>query len=213
VAGMATLGCAAYLTTRLSAQPTGLPPQQPRPAVAAAAPKVAMINMSHIIKNYAKYQTMQNEMRVKAETFKKELEGFNAQITAAQGDMTKATTDAQREEITKRVKDIQRRGEDKDNEAKKVLSKMQFDDLVVIYKDIRQASEDLAKSRGIDLVMQYEDGTGAEVYMPNFFSRKIANNALQPIYAAPGVDVTMDVLNMLNAKMHSSAAPVGGAPR
>jgi Skp family chaperone for outer membrane proteins len=215
LAGLATLGCVAYLTTRLAAQapaPTapGTYPQRP-PVAAAPASKIAIINVAHVIKNYAKYTNMQNDMRIKAEGYKKELEQMNAQITAAQGDAAKATTDAQREEITKRVKDIQRRGEDKNNEAQKVMSKMQYDDLVVIYKDIRQAVDDYARPRGIELVMQYEDGVGPEAYMPALFSRKMANNACQPIYAAPGVDITQEVLNMLNAKTRAglSTAPAG----
>jgi Skp family chaperone for outer membrane proteins len=124
--------------------------------------------------------------------------------------MAKATTDSQKEEINKRVKDIQRRGEDKNNEAQKVMSKMQFDDLLVIYKDIRDAVENYARPRGIELVMQYEDGVGSETYMPNFFSRKMANNACQPIYAAPGIDITQDIIKMLNIKQ-AGMTPAGAA--
>jgi Skp family chaperone for outer membrane proteins len=213
LAGVATLGCVAYLTTHLWAQapapaaPGGYPQ---RPAAAAPSSKIAIVNVQYVIKNYTKYTNMQNEMRIKAEGYKKDLETLNAQITAANAEIAKATTDAQREEINKKVKDIQRRGEDKNNEAQKVMSKMQFDDLLTIYKDIRQAVDDYARPRGIELVMQYEDGVNAEAFLPTFFSRRMANNACQPIYAAPGIDITQEVIFMLNGKLRASA-PAGAA--
>lgn len=210
------VGVSTYLGSQLWAQTA---PSYPAaaPAAPAAAPissKIAVINLQRVIKDYAKFKNMQADMKKEADGYRAQIDTFNGRIKSlqAQGEAPTATAE-QRESIGRQIKDLQRQAQDKSEEYNGLLQKHQFDHMVATYKDIQDAVSAYARPRGIEMVMHYQDGIGSEMYMPQFFGRRMSNGAFMPIYTAPGMDITDEVIRMLNSKMPSAAAsPVQGAP-
>jgi Skp family chaperone for outer membrane proteins len=212
--GVVSVGVSAFVASHLWAQTA--PPAYP--AGGATAPtgvctsKIACINLQKVIKNYLKFKNVQAEMKKEAEGYAAQIDGFKAKIkqleTQAAGP---TTTPEQRERIAKDIKDVQRQAQDKSEEFNGMLQKHQFDQMVATYKDIQAAVEAFARSRGLELVMHYQDGEGPEMYMPQFFSRRMSNGACQPVYMASGMDITESVTKMLNDRL-TSAAPIPAPP-
>ena len=58
------------------------------------------------------------------------------------------------------------------------------------------------------MVLHYNDAVTQEDYNSEVnISRKMQAGALMPIYMAPGVDVSMDIVKALNASMPAASAP------
>jgi Skp family chaperone for outer membrane proteins len=191
--------------------------QQNQPSQAAPPrTRVALLNLTYVIKNYAKYNTFQNEMKKVIEPFQttdnqylKEAEELKKQVTA--------TTPAdKRAEVEKRLKDLQRKVEDNQLEAKMVLGKKTDDEMKTVYMDVVAAAQGYATSHEFDLVLHYNDAVTKEDYFsPNNIARKLQSGALMPLYAAPGMDISQEVVSLLNYNLHpatTGAAPAGGAP-
>jgi Skp family chaperone for outer membrane proteins len=188
--------------------------QQPAaPAAPAPTSKIAVVNLQKVIKDYVKFKNMQAEMKAKADGYRQTMEAFATQIKNKQTQADQPTTSSEmKERLIKEIKDLQRQGQDKGEEFQANLQKAQFEQLVATYKDISAAVEAFARARGIEMVMQYQDGVGPEMYLPAFFTRRMSNGACQPLYTAPGVDITESVIQMLNSRM-TSTAPPAGTPR
>ena len=123
------------------------------------------------------------------------------------------------QKIAKDIKDLNYRAQSKSEEFNAALQKHQFEQMVVTYKDIEKAVEAFAKARSLELVMHYQDGEGPEMFIPQFFSRRMSTGACQPIYMAGGpaggMDITLSITEMLNKGMNpgsEAAPPAHGAP-
>lgn len=216
--GVVSVGVSTYLASHLWAQTA---PYAPGTAPAAAPPapactsKIAVINLQKVIKNYKKFQNMQADMKKEADSYRVQIDGLQAKIKQLQSQAElPATTGEQREKIAKDIKDMQRQGQDKSEEYNALLQKHQFDHIVATYKDIQKACDVFARARGLEMVMHYQDGEGPEMYMPQFFGKRMSNGACQPVYMAPGMDITESVTEMLNRSLTSAAPPAtGGAVR
>ena len=180
----------------------------------ACTSKIAVINLQKVIKNYAKFKNMQQDMKKEADGYRIQIDSFQAKIKQLQTTAElPGTTPEQREKIAKDIKDIQRQGQDKSEEYNGLLQKHQFDQIVATYKDIQVAVAAFSRARGLELVMHYQDGEGPEMYMPQYFSKRMSNGACQPVYIAGGMDITDQVTEMLNKSL-SAVAPAGpGAVR
>ena len=181
----------------------------------AAAPtcKIAVINLQKVIKDYVKFQNVQKEMKDKSEFYRQQVDALNAKAKSLQAEGEKPTATAdQREVLGRQIKDLQRQVQDKTEEANGAMQKLHFDRMVTTYKEVQDAVGAYARVRGIELVMHYQDGIDSEQWTPTFFSRRLTNTACQPIYMAPGVDVTVPVTQMLNAKVTANSGVVPGVP-
>jgi Skp family chaperone for outer membrane proteins len=206
---VATVGIAVYVGSRLWAQ-------QPNTTTRPAAPlqtRVALVNLGQVIKNYQKFKTYQDQMKQKADPLQKEFETKKALITQKQALANKPDTSAaQREQLQREVKAMEREMQDKADEANANFSKERVDQLVTIYRDVQEAVAAYARSYAIELVLQYTDGVESEKYNPANLQQKLGNQACMPIYNDPRMDITAAVITMLNQHLQqASAAPA--APR
>jgi Skp family chaperone for outer membrane proteins len=161
--------------------------------------RIGLLNLTYVIKNYEKYKHFQEEIKEVFAPFeetqkelRKEAEGLNKQITP--------TTPAEEKgEIERKLKDIQRKAEDAQAEAKRVLGKKSDEQMKIIYLDVTEAAQHYAVAHNLDLVLHYNDATTK----PDFLSamniaRKIQTGALMPLYAAPGMDMSVELVKILN---------------
>lgn len=192
LAGIAAIGVAIYLSSRLPAQQGGY---------AAPQTRVALINLSQVFKNYQKYHNFEEQMKADQAWYQREIDKRKTELQQLSTDATKTTDAAARDQMEKRSKQLQREIQDYVDDGKTRLSKREFDELVLVYREIQDAVTRYAKAQNIELVMHFNDGIGADVWTPTFFSAKIRNGACQPMYIASGLDITGVIAEMLNRNM------------
>jgi Skp family chaperone for outer membrane proteins len=202
VAGVLTLGLAIFISNKLWAQPA---------TTAAAQPKsrVALFNLTYVMKHSKKFQYFQEELKKTVEPFQSK----DTMLKKKGEDLAKEaqlpTTKAQRkDEIEKHLKDLQRQIEDNKNDAQKIVVKKQEEQIKTIYMDIMTVVSRIAQSHGYEMVFHYNDALTDEDYLsaPNI-ARKMQAGALMPIYKANGVDISMHVLDTLNKSLGAVSMP------
>ena len=205
LAGMAALALAVYLGNWARAQQNYAQQRAPLQT------RIAIVNLSQVIKNYKKYQSFEEELKQQSKGVQQALDGRKAQAIAAQKEMEQPTITAERKDQLERdIKRLQRETQDSVEDAKQKMAKREFDELVQIYKEIKDAVDAYARAYAIELVMQYQDAVGPDVYSPPHFNQKLLNRACIPIYVDPRIDITEPVTAMLNQKL---ASAVSQAPR
>ncbi len=204
--GVLSLGVAVYFTSKLWAQGT------PRPA-ATAQTRVAMLNLRWVIKNYTKYQAFMEEIKKAEEGYNQQLKAKQAQIEAkAKGIEMKSGPE--RERIEQDIRDIQRQAEDIKLRARKELTQKSNDEMVKVYKEVRDAAYRHAQSQGYDLVLHFEGPADkSEVDSPVLVMRNMQAGACVPLYWNPSLDISGHVLNALNSAIPARGGSTGGGSR
>lgn len=198
VLGAATVGTAAYLAGGLWAQnPTP-------PAPTAAAPvqtRVALVNLSYVIKNYKKFDNINAMFKQQYTQFDTEMQALKKKHTDMDTEFKKPDTTPQRRELLeKEIKKVQREMQDKQDEAKALFAKLSVQNMETIYKEIESMAEAYAKAKGIELVLQYSDpyALTGDKYNPFMLERKTSPGAFLPLYAANGMDISKEMVENLN---------------
>ena len=210
VGGVVALGLlSSFGHLQAQQQPTGAA----RPAQTAAAPRtrIGLLNLTYVIKNYTKYVNFQEEIKKIVQPF----QGTDAALRKEGEELAKlrspSTPADKLAEIDRKLKDLQRKIEDNNAEAKLVLGRKTDDEMKILYMDVQEAAQRYAVSHEFDLVLHYNDAVTKEDYFsPMNISRKVQTGALMPLYAAPGLDISTEVVNMLNYNLRPAGA--GAAP-
>src|SRR5262249_46507016 len=72
----------------------------------------------------------------------------------------------------------------------------------VLYGDVQAAARRYAQAHDLDLVLHYNDAVDARDYWSGAnLARKMQAGALMPLYAAPGMDISKEVIAALNADL------------
>lgn len=208
LAGLAALGIALNLAGNGRAQQQ---PGAPGQAYQATRPplqtRVAIVNISQVIKNYKKYQSFQEELKQQSKTVQQAVDACKAQAMSEQKELEQPTVTAERrDQLERDIKRLQRQAQDQVEDARMKMSKRDFDELVKIYKEIKDAVDAYARAYAIELVLTYQEANGADEFSPQFFPQKLANRACMPIYADPRMDITQPITDMLNQKLASLSA-------
>jgi Skp family chaperone for outer membrane proteins len=182
-----------------------------QPAAPSGPPNaVAVIDVGYVFKKHARFKTMMDQMKdevlaaenqLKAERDRvnglvEQLKGYNvgtpeykkleAEIAKAQGDFN-VTAQLQKKDFM-------------DREAKVYLQ---------VYAEIERAVAQFAKQHGIAVVHRF-DGEA----MDGSDRNQILRGITKPIvYLNPGIDITPDILTMLNGGAGVAAQPAAGAVR
>jgi Skp family chaperone for outer membrane proteins len=209
-AGVLALGLAGYFGNHLRAQAPG----GTAPASAEPRTRIALLNLAYVIKNYKKTETFQAEM-------KDSLKAIDSRIQAKQMQMEQLgkqaadpkTTAEQREGYIRDNTRLKREIEDINAEAKLSLSKKSDEQMVILYREIQDATRRYAMANNFDLVFHYIDATTqADYYLASNIMRKLQSPACQPFYQAPNLDISRDVVIMLNtAWAHTAPSPASNA--
>jgi Skp family chaperone for outer membrane proteins len=221
LAGVATL--AAYLSSHLFAQNPAAPVQPQQPPVAQPRPlqtRIGLMNMVHVLKHYKKFQTIEESVKKRAGELQKSLEPFQTELIQLRTRYQEAkTSPEEREKIEYRMKQLQLDAQQKEEEAKKELVKINGDAAKMIYKEVEDAVNSYARSNSLELVLFYNDAITAEdYYHPANIQRKLTTPAaMMPMFVTPGMDISNSIVATLNARVAPTAAapvaPPAGAPR
>jgi Skp family chaperone for outer membrane proteins len=208
VAGVVTLGLALYAGSRLTAQ-------QGTPAAADPPPtmKMRFVNLQHVLKNYKRMETLRQET---AELFKQ----YDAQIKQLQDLIDARTKQLQdptladkRDALEKEVRRLTREKQDKTEEAKVALDKKQGELIVLVYKEVDDAVRTYCRQSNIELVLHYNDAvTESDRNNPQNIARKMTQGACMPLYMTSSLDISQEIVGVLNAKYPvTTSTPAGGA--
>jgi len=162
--------------------------------------RVALVNLTHVIKNYEKYKSFQEEIQVTTRPFQERDKKLRAQAERlAKGMRDTPIVPAKAEDTQEKLRKIQRELEDNQLKAKKALAKKSDEAMKTVYMDISEAAKRYAAVHDFDVVMHYNDAvTEEEVNSPMNIGRKLQLGALMPLYAAPGIEISKELLEVLN---------------
>jgi Skp family chaperone for outer membrane proteins len=203
-AGVLALGLAGYFGSYLRAQQAA----PAHPTYAEPRTRIALINLAYVIKNYTKTKTFQDEIKGEFKTYETRAQVKQGQMEKLQKDAADPkTTPEQRENFQRDFLKLKREVEDITAESKSALGKKSDEQMVILYREIQDAAQRYAMAHNFDLVLHYIDATTqADYYAPASIVRKLQSPACMPLYTAPGLDISYEVLNALNASYRSNAA-------
>jgi Skp family chaperone for outer membrane proteins len=169
--------------------------------------KVAMVNLMQVIKNYKKFTAFQEDIKSEIEPFQKRDKEYKTQIEDLAKDLKdgELTADA-REEIEAKLRKLRNKMEDNSEKAKKLLSKSNDKQMLTLYKEVHKAVGDYAKAHDLELVFHYNDAAedSDEYWTPANVARKMQAGSAMPVYMAPGLDITKEIIKILNDKFRST---------
>jgi Skp family chaperone for outer membrane proteins len=207
-AAVMALGVAIYVG-KMWAQTGGA---HPAPAAAPPQTKIALINLTYVIKKYEKFKAFQEEMKTAAAPFQAKDASFTAEGEKLYKERNLATTTAERkEQIEKQLMELKRKAEDNKAEGTKALGKKQEQGVTTLYLDVYQVAERIAKSRGFEMVLQFNDLIEqTEYWSAQNISRKLQTAACTPMYYNAGLDISSDVVTTLNSSYKNTAPRPAG---
>jgi Skp family chaperone for outer membrane proteins len=198
LAGLATLGMVVYVGSRLAAQPVQL--ASPPGGAATLRTKVCLVNLAQVIQKYQKFLNYQNETKAQREQAQRKIDETKKQLTTAAAEHDKPDTPAARkEQLEHYIKTTERDLKEYTDEYNEKHAKAELDLMIAIYKDIQDVVKRFAVARDIDLILQYNDATNpADFYNPQIFRGKLMNPAMMPMVMAGGLDITDQIVGLLN---------------
>ena len=184
------------------------------PSTSSTGTRIAILNITYVLKNYAKYQHFQEEMKGIVDPFQKKHESLQQQLQDLQKQAQQLQPKGQSEqgaELEKKARDIQRQMEDNKNEIQLRLGKRSDEEMKILYMDVYQAVQGYAASHHYDLVLHYNDAITQEDFLSaQNIARKLNTGALMPLYTSrnQSLDISQDIVKLLNDGM---GAPNGAA--
>lgn len=166
--------------------------------------RVALLNLTYVLKNYDKYKHFQEDIKHVMEPAQERDKKLRAQleklrVQAEKQKENSSIVPAKAEDLEEKAKKIQRELEDNSQKAKKILGKKTEEEMKSLFRDVEQAAKRYAEIHDIDIVMHYNDATTAEEYMSSQnIARKLQTGALMPIYWTRGVDISKDLVEMMS---------------
>jgi Skp family chaperone for outer membrane proteins len=175
--------------------------------------RIGLVNLTYVISSYDKfnqykeamkkvvepYQTRDTELRSKLEQLRKQAADPSLVPTAGKDREEKA----KKEELEEKAKKIQREMEDNKEKIKNMLGKRSDAEMKVIYKDVMEATQSYATTHDLDLVLHYNDAINEVDFLSaQNIARKLNTGALMPLYSKQEMDVSQDLVSLLNQKMH-----------
>jgi Skp family chaperone for outer membrane proteins len=209
VGGLIVLGGLCYVGSLSGQSPPGGGAQTPAQP-AQARTRIALLNLTYVIKNYEKYKHFQNEIKGIVEPFQTKDADLRRQLEDLRKEVEKSPS--QREEIERKGKEVQRRLEDNSAEAKLVLGKRSDDEMKILFGDVYLAAQRYATSHDFEMVLHYNDAVTPEDFLSaQNIARKLNTGALMPLYWMPSMDISLEVVRVLNSNVSTTgaSAPAG----
>jgi Skp family chaperone for outer membrane proteins len=159
------------------------------------ATRVAVVNLQKVATDYVRTA----ELKKQIERDAKEYEDAIKEIQTAIKKYEEAPDDTEEhDKAVLEIRKLKRQGQEKVEERNEKLARKYAEGEKAIYKDIEAAVQVFARRWSIDLVLSYNDVPDSEMkYSPQALQKRIGTSGM-PIYAGPDVDITTDVIHVLN---------------
>jgi len=180
------------------------------PAAAAAATRIAIVNIETLLQSYKKAQLYKAELdkeiqplKEQAETLKKKIMDQQAQLKV--GNFDAAKRKQWEESATKDLKKL----DELEREAALRTNRKVERELVPIYREVLEAIKAHARSHAIQVVLSYAEDPKIDPFSRASIARKVngleSTGCVTPLYVDPAVDITAALADALNRRY--SAAP------
>jgi Skp family chaperone for outer membrane proteins len=178
--------------------------------------KVAVVNMTRVMNEYLKARVLKRQYCRKKEELDKEVADIQAEIEKFD---SQPKEPQQVESAKQTVRDLKRKLAEKIEDRTEALQDLEDKNRKQIFKDAEAAAQVFARSCDIDLVLYYNRGMNEEkcgrvgecasrpessklsddliYYDARELSNKILCSGI-PLFSGPGVDITTQLLNVLN---------------
>jgi RNA polymerase sigma factor (sigma-70 family) len=207
------LGVGRWGERQATAQPAPDPePEAAARAVADVRTRVALLNMSYVIKNYNEFKALQEAVKKQATFYKDRVDVARGRIDRWSKELaTPGLTADAKVGLEMDIRAERRKMEDDMQEAKQKMAKLSDDQTIVLYRKVQEAVERYARAYDIDLVLHYNDATpdNKDYYNPANVARKMQAGSFTPLYWKAGMDISKAVVAMLN-QAYRAAPPDGG---
>ena len=220
VLGVAVVGAAVHFCSLAWAQPAAQPPAPP---AAPAQTRVAFINVAKIFQDYEKAKVFHEEIKRIAEPKRKEHEKLVAEVKAWTEFMQKPenaekfTTGSPKYDVQLKAQYEQgiinnkRKLEDLNKEMTGLLEEKHKQQYLQLYKEMSAVVQDHAGKNNFQVVLAYVEPTTRDPFDIVNIMRKVQGmdmgGSITSLYTAPGIDITVPILDALNA-WHRSAQPL-----
>jgi Skp family chaperone for outer membrane proteins len=169
--------------------------------------RIAIMNLGYVVMNYdtaRKLDAEINEDIARLERTDREMRAkIQEAVTVIQDPSASAAKKAEYEEVLRYFTQGGRERREADEaEARNAIVKKKNERLAIIYGDVRQAAQRYAAAQGIELVLCYNDPAGKGAWIEYDLTAteplKVKTNACSPLYVAPGIDISGEILAILN---------------
>lgn len=185
-------------------------PQPATPAAQPARPRIALVNIAKVLKEYNKANSDGQNITKKRQEYIDKVKPYSDKLAALSRQVQTTVNPTEKEKLQKEALAVNRAVEDLNQEAQRVLSEMTDHTIVEVYQNIKSVINDIAVTNNLDLVMCYPDGSSAEDdKKPVVAQMKLQSPALIPFYHR-GMDITEVVVVTLNRR--HPAPPVATTP-
>jgi Skp family chaperone for outer membrane proteins len=182
----------------------------PKPP-AVGTTKVAVFNLALVFNKYERAAAIKQEVAHDMKELQEEAKQLQQNLNVWQNALQKGDLPpAKRERFEEKVINARRRLEDLGREARAKVGKTQESNLIMLWKDIRDATNAYAKEHGLQLVIAYGDPKEIEQIdvFPNI-NRKMQmldQGGAMPFFVAPGVDISEALVERLNRQYREKKA-------
>ena len=184
--------------------------QQPSKSIASAS-KIAVFNMAAVMKDYSRAKHQVYLLNEERKELSAEVAAIKAEVTKLQMKILLEKNQATKEEMEERRLELTREMEDKARRIDKQLNEKASKVIVELYDEIKAVVDEMAKSKGYDIVFAYPDATGPEANSFYVKELKLKPPAAQPFFVAKSADLTDEIIEKLNTRYPAPPVPASGA--
>jgi RNA polymerase sigma factor (sigma-70 family) len=190
---------------------TADPPDRPPDDTAGAPTRIALLNLSYVLKHCDEYKGVQEAIQKQVKFYQDRAQASRAKID----EWTKLLAGPpgliglKRDMIERDIQMEQRRMEDDQAEARRALAQVSDAQTVALYQKVRDMAARYAKAHNIDLVLHYSDAApdDPDYDSPMNVGHKMQAGVCLPLYGKPDMDISKAVVLALNAAYHAQVPP------
>jgi Skp family chaperone for outer membrane proteins len=176
--------------------------------------KVAVLNLGHVFSNYERNKAFKKEVDLKFKNAAEEARQLAINIKTWQASLQQGNlSDSKKQQYEEKLIAAKRRLEDLERTARAKVGKLHTDNLVVVWRDIREAVKSFSKEHDIDLVLMYGDPNDSLLdQLPNI-NRKMQTadtGGSAPFFVNPRADISEAIVEMLNERYEKERAAEDG---
>jgi len=188
-----------------------LPAEDDENKPAPARTRIALFNLTYVIKNYDKYKDFQVEIKEIVEPFQRKDAHLRRQLDKLRAEAEKLSADRsnsgqkaellekKRNVLETKAKQVQRQLEDNGMAVKMKLGKRSDEEMKILFRDVDEAVKRYAASHDLDLVLHYNDAVTRDDYLSaRNIALKLASTALVPLTFDPTMNISKDISELLN---------------
>ncbi len=209
LSGVVTLGLTLVLGTGVWAQAT---PRTPAPTAPAARPvtlPIRLVNLAYVVKNYKRTESLRKGLTDYAKKWEDEIKKLNEELEQRKAQYQDPKNAEYKEGLEKAIKKLQRETiPEKTDEARQAIGKREGEMITLIYNELEDAVTRYAQSQGFELVLHFNEVPPTEPSRtnPQYIVQRMGAMALVPMYRVQGLDISAEIVQILNDKYLSTAA-------